>query len=102
MCQTFLNSISFTAAADYIRNSSNLDFLAASEQQWPQHLTSAQRGSGRVSTSFHKTRGSYHLVTHVHYLSSCVSMKTKHSSECILTDGLWAVYFIAQDEDWDI
>lgn len=46
--------------------------------------------------------GSYHLVTHIHYLSSCVSMKTKHSSECILTDGLWAVYFIPQDEDWDI
>lgn len=35
----------------------------------------------------------------VRYLSSRVSMKTKHSPQCILTDGLWTVDLVPQDEN---
>lgn len=38
----------------------------------------------------------------VNYLSSGLSVKAKHSSEPILTDGLRAVDLIPQDEDRDV
>lgn len=43
-----------------------------------------------------------HGDARIHYLPGCISMKTKYCSECVLTDGLWPVYFIPEDENWDV